>query len=261
MIRAVFFDLDDTLLWDERSVREALEATCSKAAGYFPLNKELLLERFRAEARRLWESYETFPFTQNIGINPFEGLWAHFSGGNHPEFRQLEAIAPAYRVEAWYQTLKHWGISDEGVAEELADTFAKERRERKYLYEETIETLEKLQKQGLPLLLLTNGAPDLQQEKIHGVGLARYFDHIVISGEHPKGKPDPDIFKYALGLLGLEPQETLMVGDKLTTDILGANRTGIPSVWINRHGLNRTQEIVPKFQIKHLSEIDPILQG
>jgi putative hydrolase of the HAD superfamily len=260
MIRAVFFDLDDTLLWDVRSVREALEATCKKASDMFPMEPGQLLEVFRAEARRLWESYETYPFTQNIGINPFEGLWARFDGGSLSEFRKLEAIAPEYRREAWYQTLKHWGVTDEQAAVELAETFVHERRSRRYLYEETIHTLEKLRKE-YKLLLLTNGAPDLQEEKIKGVELAPYFDHIVISGQHGKGKPDPSIFHYALSLMELKPNEAIMVGDKLTTDILGANRTGIPSVWINRHGVHRSDEIIPRHEIKHLSELDAILNG
>ena len=49
-----------------------------------------------------------------------------------------------------------------------------------------------------------------------------------------------------------------MVGDNLMTDILGATRAGIKSVWINRHDKERN-EVVPDFEIKHLSELFTIL--
>ena len=104
-------------------------------------------------------------------------------------------------------------------------------------------------KQRYKLLLLTNGSPDLQ-EKLDGVPeLPPYFDHIMISGNYGYGKPDERLFQEALRLLAVEPQEAVMVGDKLTTDILGANRTGIASVWINRRGMSADGEIQPRYEI------------
>lgn len=78
MIKAVFFDLDDTLLWDQKSVKEAFVATCTYASGKYNLKPEELEEAVRKEARELYASYETYEFTQMIGINPFEGLWGDF---------------------------------------------------------------------------------------------------------------------------------------------------------------------------------------
>lgn len=110
------------------------------------------------------------------------------------------------------------------------------------------------------LLLLTNGSPDLQQEKLDGVPeLSPYFDHIVISGSFGKGKPDVSIFTHALGLLGIEPQDAVMVGDKLTTDIKGGNAAGMTTVWINRTGRPHDPEITPDYEIKHLTELYAIL--
>jgi putative hydrolase of the HAD superfamily len=260
-IQAVMFDLDDTLLWDERSVEEAFGAACqtgSRAAGVDP---KALEEAVRREARALYESYETFRFTQMIGINPFEGLWANFTAGEQPEFRQLEQLAPVYRKESWRRGLKQLGIDNEELAQKLATQFAAERRARPHVYEETFEILEQL-KGNYKLLLLTNGSPDLQQEKLDGVPeLAPFFDHIVISGSFGKGKPDPSIFQHALGLLGINPEHALMVGDKLTTDIQGALSAGVHSVWLNRNAKTNTTEIIPAFQIKHLSELVAIIQS
>jgi putative hydrolase of the HAD superfamily len=260
-IKAVLFDLDDTLLWDERSVKEAFRATCEAAANRYPVDPERLEQEVRKEARALYESYETYPFTQMIGINPFEALWGRFAEGAHEQFRKLEALAPVYRREAWTRGLKALGVHDEKLGEELAERFPRERRARPIVYEETFRVLEQLGSQ-YRLLLLTNGSPDLQQEKLDGVPeLARYFDHIVISGVFGEGKPAPSIFRHAMQLLGIEASEGVMVGDKLTTDILGANRVGLASVWINRHALPRTGEIVPAYEIRSLEELPALVAG
>ncbi|MBW7458177.1 HAD-IA family hydrolase, partial [Paenibacillus sepulcri] len=140
-----------------------------------------------------------------------------------------------------------------------AEMFPAERRKRPLIYEETFRVLDKLKGQ-YKLLLLTNGSPDLQREKLAGVPeLAPYFDHIIISGEFGQGKPAAPIFQHALESLGIEPADGIMVGDKLTTDILGANTVGMTSVWINRHGVKRSDDIIPSHEIKHLEELLPLL--
>jgi haloacid dehalogenase superfamily, subfamily IA, variant 1 with third motif having Dx(3-4)D or Dx(3-4)E len=258
--QAVLFDLDDTLLWDERSVKEAFEAVCRYARERTGADPDRLEEAVRREARALYESYETWPFTQRIGINPFEGLWANFREGELEEFRKLEALAPVYRRESWTRGLRAVGIEDERLGEELAERFPKERRARPLVYDETFDVLDQLRGR-YKLLLLTNGSPDLQREKLAGVPeLAPYFDHIVISGEFGDGKPAASIFRHALSLLGIGPDAGVMVGDKLTTDILGANTVGMDSVWINRHGLLRTGEIEPAYEIRSLRELPALLE-
>ncbi|MDN4070438.1 HAD family hydrolase [Paenibacillus vini] len=258
-IKAVCFDLDDTLLWDERSVREAFEATCLRAKDVAGTDPAKLEQAVRKEARELYESYETFPFTKMIGINPFEGLWANFTAGEQPEFRQLEQLAPVYRKESWRRGLLALGVDDDVLAGELAEQFGRERRSRPHVYEETFTILNEL-KGNVKLLLLTNGCPALQQEKLDGVPeLAGYFDEIVISGAFGKGKPDSTIFRHAVERLGVEPEDSLMVGDKLTTDICGGLSVGMTTVWVNRDGKSRTDEIVPDYEIQHLSQLHDII--
>lgn len=257
--QAILFDLDDTLLWDERSVKEAFAATCDTAAKEAGVDPAKLEEAVRAEARELYEAFEAFPFTKMIGINPFEGLWAQFKEGEHEQFRKLEQFAPNYRKEAWTRGLKALGVDNPELGARLAEQFPAERRLRPIVYEETFRVLDAL-KGKYKLLLLTNGSPDLQQEKLAGVPeLAPYFDHIVISGHFGEGKPAASIFRHALGKLGIEPEHGMMVGDKLTTDIKGANTIGMTSVWINRHGMAADPEIIPSYEINHLEELLSLL--
>lgn len=258
-LKAIMFDLDDTLLWDERSVREAFHETCVIAAAETGIDAEALEEAVRNEARELYESYETFPFTKMIGINPFEGLWANFTGGEQTEFRQLEQLAPIYRKESWRRGLLKLGVDQEELAERLASQFGTERRSRPHVYEETMDTLRHLQGK-YKLLLLTNGCPALQQEKLDGVPeLSPFFDEIIISGSFGKGKPDPSIFEHALNKLGVKPEESMMVGDKLTTDIRGALSSGIRAVWINRENKVNNESYSPDHEIKHLSELEGLI--
>ena len=203
MIKAVFFDLDDTLLWDRKSVKEAFHATCKVAQRKYGVDSEALEEAVRNEATALYASYDTYEFTRLIGINPFEGLWGNFLD-DQDDFRMMKEIVPAYRKEAWTRGLKRVGIEDEELGYELAERFPSERRNNPFVYEETFRVLNEL-KGKYQLLLLTNGSPDLQNTKLGMTPeLVPYFDQIIISGAFGRGKPDPSIFEDALQKIGLK---------------------------------------------------------
>ncbi|MDR0267699.1 HAD family hydrolase [Paenibacillus sp.] len=256
---AVFFDLDDTLLWDERSVKEAFEVTCQIAAEETGLDAAELEEAVRSQARVLYQTYDFYEFTTMIGISPFEGLWGKFNVGTQLEFRRMAELIPEYQKESWRRGLSQFGVEDEELAQQLAQKFGAERRLRPLVYEETYQVLHEL-KGNYKLLLLTNGCPGLQQEKLDGVPeLSPYFDEIIISGSFGKGKPDKSIFDHALSRLGITPHEAVMVGDKLSTDIKGGLAAGLKTAWINRNGKPYHSNIQPDFEIKHLSELHRIL--
>jgi putative hydrolase of the HAD superfamily len=259
MIKAIFFDLDDTLLWDQLSVQKAFEATCQLAAKQYDIDAAALEKAVRKEASELYATYETYDFTKMIGINPFEGLWGNFLDDDD-NFRKMKDIVPTYRKEAWTRGLKALGIDDPDFGIELAERFPVERRKNPFVYEESFHVLDQL-KGKYQLLLLTNGSPDLQNTKLDITPeLVPYFDHIVISGAFGRGKPDATIFEHALEKMSLTKDEAIMVGDNLMTDILGASRVGMKSVWINRHNKARN-EVVPDYEITHLEELFPILSS
>ncbi|AXI10141.1 haloacid dehalogenase [Oceanobacillus zhaokaii] len=257
MIKAILFDLDDTLLWDEKSVKTAFERTCKFASEKHGIDPEEFEQKVRENARRLYESYDVYSFTQMIGINPFEGLWGEFND-EQEEFRQLKAIAQTYREQSWTLGLKDVGVNDSEFGSVLADYFIMARKESPFLYEDSLTILEQL-KGNYKLVLITNGSPSLQNLKLEITAeLAPYFDEIIISGDFGRGKPDPTIFEHALAALSIDKDEAIMVGDNLHTDILGANRAGIQSVWLNRHNRKR-EAIEPMYEISSLSELRSIL--
>ncbi|XP_031629983.1 N-acylneuraminate-9-phosphatase [Contarinia nasturtii] len=112
------------------------------------------------------------------------------------------------------------------------------------------------------LAILTNGPSNAQWEKINRLHLTKYFDCILVSGDLPWEKPDPNIFYAACNHLGVAPSECVMVGDKLETDIQGANvaRLGC-SIWMPLNGdtANANTQIKPDFTIFDLKDLLNIL--
>lgn len=258
LIKTVIFDLDDTLLWDEKSVKDAFIKTCQYAQTKYNIDPEQLEQKVRENARKLYASYPTYEFTQKIGINPFEGLWGEFSdeGGMFPDMKK---IVPEYRKMAWTKGLLDLGIDDAAFGEELGEYFPEARKKTACLYDDTLETLDLL-KEKYQLVLLTNGSPSLQNLKLELTPeLTPYFNHIVISGDFGKGKPDVSIFEHVLELTGKNKDEAVMVGDNLNTDILGANRCGITSIWINRKEA-KPENVQPDYEIERLNELPALLE-
>lgn len=256
MITTIFFDLDDTLLWDKQSIKTAFEETCKQVKN---LDTEELEQAVRTEATKLYQSYPTYPFTQMIGINPFEGLWGTFNDKNSA-FQEMHHLMPEYQKNAWINGLKVCGIDDATLGIELAKQFVLERQKHPIVYEETFQVLEAL-KGNYQLLLLTNGAPSLQQLKLAITPeIKAYFDYIVISGDVGYGKPDAKIFEFALNKANVTADEVVMVGDNLMTDILGATKTGIKNIWINHHEVV-PEKVVPTYEVASLKEILPIIDS
>jgi len=251
-ISTIIFDLDDTLLWDKKSVKTAFEKTCQYAATLHKINSTELEDAVRKEARALYESYETYDYTVLIGINPFEGLWGTFDDSTD-SFQKMKDIVPGYRTDAWTKGLAALGIDDAKLGVELGERFVAERKAAPFLYEDTFTVLDDL-KDKYQLVLLTNGAPSLQNLKLEITPeIAPYFDHIIISGDFGKGKPDASIFEYVMEKAGITADDAIMVGDNLNTDILGSSRVGMRNVWINRENNVLSGVVTPTYEVDSLT--------
>ncbi len=254
--RTVLFDLDDTLLVEWKSARDSFIKTISIID--IEIDKEEFVKTIREETRKLWYELPTIEYCRKVGISSWEALWADFDGENE-NLRLLAELAPEYRLYSWANALKQFGINDLTLAEELGESFKRIRNSKHVLYSDTVECLEQL-KPRYKLGLITNGAPDLQWNKINGSKLKSYFRAIVISGEYGFAKPDERLFYEAIHLLGCNKENTLMVGDKLKTDIKGAKEAGIKSVWLNRDKNEHDDlTIKPDFEIYNLMQLEEII--
>ena len=256
-IRSIFFDFDDTLVIEGASADAAFLATCEHAYKKHGIDPNALHQAVRFHAGELWRASETITYCRAIGISSWEGLWAGFLGSD-TNLKRLRRWAPTYRRETWFRALADYGVCDLPFAKQLSTTFRSERRARHIVFPDVEDTLESL-RQVYQLALVTNGAPDLQREKIHGTQLARLLDKILISGEVGIGKPDTRIFKLALETIAASPKETVMIGDSLTRDILGAQQAGLKGIWLNRSGKDSISPVVPDAEIRNLSQLYELL--
>jgi putative hydrolase of the HAD superfamily len=153
------------------------------------------------------------------------------------------------------------GIEALELANEVADTFSRERDEGIYLLPGAIEALQCFLERSIRLALVTNGMADSQRRKIERFGLAPFFECIVIEGEFGAGKPDGRVYAYALARLGLQPEEVWMVGDNLEWDVAGPQRVGIRGIWIDLagSGLPEDSPMCPDLIVGSLAELAELM--
>jgi len=259
--RAVIFDLDDTLIWDERISRQALMETAARGARLHHLDTGRLAAAAKRAGDELWREHAPVERCDALGIVAFEGMWGHFHG-EEDYVNHLREWTPKFRREIWEHALRDQGIEDHGLAEDLGDYFAQRRRELQDHLPGAEHVLRELQSAGVRIGLLTNGAASLQREKIETSGLGVYFDAAVVSGEIGTGKPQPEIFHHLLERLGVTPGEALMVGNSLARDIMGGKRAGLHTCWLALEGEEEPVGLVePDFTIHSLGELPRLVLG
>ena len=138
----------------------------------------------------------------------------------------------------------------------------------KFAYLRTVRgvrrVLLELQRGGYRLGIITDGDPIKQWEKILRLELDAYFDEVFISDYLGVKKPHPKIFKKALRKMGARPEEALMVGDRLYSDIYGAKEVGMGTIWF-KYGKYANRELeyldYADFTVRSLEEVVEIVRG
>lgn len=111
-----------------------------------------------------------------------------------------------------------------------------------------------------PLYIASNGTTVVQKSRIASAGIARYFKGIFLSQELGADKPQIEFFDRATGQIeGYNPAEAIILGDSLTSDILGGINAGMHTCWFNPHHRERA-DVTPEFEIANLAEFDTVLQ-
>jgi putative hydrolase of the HAD superfamily len=251
---AILFDLDDTLIVDEAISLSAMEATAALAAKLYGAD----VARFLIDAKRisqaLWRGNPCLQYCAETGITAEECLWGNFTG---EPLAALHAWSWNFRQALFDAVLREQELPGDG--EPLAVEFAAARRRLQRLMPDAKETLARL-RPAFQLGLLTNGAPDLQREKIAASGLAPFFDAIAVSGEIGIGKPNAGIFHILLNDLGVPPEAATIVGNSLARDILGARNAGLArTVWLKVPGSEEYADVTPDHTISALHELPPLL--
>tara|TARA_A200000113_G_C8856697_1_gene352038 strand:+ start:855 stop:1547 length:693 start_codon:yes stop_codon:yes gene_type:complete len=200
----LFFDLDHTL-WDfEKNSSMTFERVFQEMRIQLALENFLLA--YEEINHRFWMLYRENKITQL-------------------ELRHQRLIHTFQTIDYDYDPNKINQISDLYIR--YLSTFT-------HLFEGTIPLLEEL-KQKYQIHIITNGFEGVQQRKIENSGLSPFVDKIITAEKVGYKKPNPIIFEYALEQTATDASKSIMIGDSLEADILGALAVGMGAIHFNSH--------------------------
>lgn len=225
---AVFFDLDDTLVDETGSIREAVRQTVRELQPP-GLDPDRVATAYLEASAALWR--RVTPARRGVTIRDM-------------------------RRWTWEEALRALGFG--GPLEPLLERYEALRDGVVRPFEDAREVVEFLARNGLRLGIITNGESHLQRRKLERAGLDRFFEAVLTSQDAGVAKPDPRIFLEAARRVGVRPHACWMVGDLLDADVAGALRAGMTAVWVRRHGV-LSGEVRPHHTISALRELVPLL--
>lgn len=108
--------------------------------------------------------------------------------------------------------------------------------------------------------IITNGVEAIQNRRLASSGLLQHISFVATSEACGYAKPDSRFFAYAMAMAGASTKdETIIIGDRLDADILGANRYGIESCWFNPDRLANDSQALPTYEVDSLDGVVPSL--
>ncbi len=232
----VLFDLDDTLVAFDAVTNSSWREVCHEYSAVNPgVDPEVLF----ASIKKVSDWYWSDPERHRIGRN------------NLPVARRAVLREAFLAMDL-----------PEAHADATAERYSTVRLDNMYVLPGAHGTLDLLRSRGCRLALLTNGDGETQRYKIERFDLAKYFDTILIEGELGFGKPDLRMYGLALSTLGLNPEQTCMIGDNLNWDVEAPQRLGIRAIWIDRKktGLPIGSIAAPYQVIRDISEVPSIFE-
>lgn len=216
----LFFDLDHTL-WDfERNAANTLR---------------LLFQEYRLE---------------EAGIPNFEKFWDAYVVHNDSMWARFRAGTIRREDLRWKRiqlALLDFKIGDTALAYEMSAAYLELLPTQTLLNPYAKELLEHCQGR-YAIHIITNGFETTQWQKLHFSGISSYFKEVITSERSERPKPHREIFDYALSVTGAEVRNSIMIGDALEIDIMGAMSAGWDTAYYNpkhqKHTCNPTFEVV-----------------
>jgi 2-haloacid dehalogenase len=179
-------------------------------------------------------------------------IWKEFEKGNI----RIEDL----KEERFHRFFKEIGSDHNPVlaSERYLDHLA----QSDHLLPKAFALLTTLKSMGFQLSLITNGISRVQRGRLDATKTTSFFDHIVISEEIGIQKPEVGFFQQLFTLAKMDEsakREALVIGDSLSSDILGGNKAGLATCWYNPHKIPPNPSIVPTYEIADLEELFSIL--
>ena len=207
--KLILLDIDDTIFDFQAGNRNAV----NELAEELGLASPTVFDEYQVHNHACWEALERGEMNQEI-----------------------------LHVERFRRFLNAKNRADDPKA--VADRFAG-LLGRQAIYLPGMEDMVRTISEHMPVVILTNGITVIQKARLARSTMSRWISRAVISQEVGVSKPDRRIFEIALG--GVSPSEALMIGDSLTSDVLGALGAGIDACWFNPKGKSCPDHIRPTY--------------
>lgn len=216
----IFFDLDNTL-WD------------------FETNSQLAMT----------ETFRHFKLGSFVEFNDFFDAYERHNHHLWDLYRKNEVIKKdlvRMRFQLTFDDLNISGVDPVEMNEAYLAAMPLQRE----LNDGALELLQYLKSSNYRLFIITNGFSEVQYKKIENTGLKSFFEKIFISEEIKTPKPGRDIFAHSVKSANARKSNSIMIGDDLETDVLGANRFGLDAI----HFLNDPQVAFRQINTKSIAK-------
>ena len=226
MIEFLFLDLDDTILDFHKAERAAISKTF-REFGIEPTDE--VLQRYSLINKACWHKLELGEWVrEQVLVKRFELLFQEY--GIHCDGTQ---VARAYEKNL---SVGHWFLPG---AEEAVATLSKKYR----------------------LFLASNGTASVQKGRMTSANLYRFFEKVFVSQDIGHNKPSKAYFDGCFSQIpDFDPAQAIILGDSLTSDILGGIHAGVRTCWFNPKRHPRRADIIPDFEIRSLDAFVPLIK-
>lgn len=226
--RLFLFDLDDTLLDFKASEQLSFDDTM-RELGLRAIPNGLFTQ-YQAINMELWKSFENGAVSKDfLKVERFRRTFA--ANG-------LE-LDPEAASHLYHESLSNTVVLVDGA-------------------QQVCESLAAIGEVGI----ITNGVESIQHRRITASGLRAHVSFISTSEACGHAKPDSRFFDYTVNMArSFSPEETIIIGDRLDADILGANRFGIESCWFNPGQLTNDTQALPTCEVARLHDLIPALRA
>lgn len=172
-------------------------------------------------------------------------------------YRKGEIDKDFLKIERFRLPLNDYGIADEKLATDLGESYTDYAARLVALVPNTMEVLNYLKEKNYKIHLITNGFLEVQSIKMQASGLDKMIDSSFVSEVVGFKKPDHRIFHHAMKEVGGNIENSVMIGDDLSVDIIPAKEIGMTHIYFNRKKISHNEKL--DYEIYDLIEICDII--
>lgn len=203
------------------------------------------------------EKHAFFEIAPRYGVASTNENFELYKKINHENWQALElglVTKEVLVVRRFAQFLE--AVHAVGNAQKMNDDYLTALSKKSILFKDTLPLLEKLKGAGKRIFIITNGVTKVQEGRLKDSPILPYLEQVFISEQMNVSKPQKLFFDLvAQKIEGYTPENALVIGDSLTSDIQGANNAGLDCVWLNLENAPNDKGLKVTFEAKSLDEI------